>query len=103
MKKSPGILKKNLFVISAAEFIVLLAFGLYDPFLPLYIQEAGKFSNEQAALWSGITTGGEGLAMFIFLPVWGIVADRWGRKPMVLRPQFGGVIVALLFILAPNV
>ena len=33
----------------------------------------------------------------------GIVADRWGRKPMLLRAQIGGAVIAGLFILAPNI
>ena len=59
--------------------------------------------SDEAAFWSGIANGGAGLAMFISAPLWGIIADRWGRKPMLLRAQFGAVIISVLFIFAPNV
>jgi DHA1 family multidrug resistance protein-like MFS transporter len=41
--------------------------------------------------------------MFVSSPLWGILADRWGRKPMLLRAQLGGAILIGFFILAPNI
>ena len=95
--------RKNLYLIAVSEFIAILGFSLFNPFLPLYMQELGKFGSDEAALWSGIATGGAGIAMFISAPFWGIIADRWGRKPMLLRAQIGGAVVVALFIIAPNI
>jgi DHA1 family multidrug resistance protein-like MFS transporter len=95
--------RKNLYIIAAAEFIAILGFSLFNPFLPLYMQKIGNFGSSEAALWSGIATGGAGLAMFLSSPFWGMAADRWGRKPMLLRAQFGGAVVVALYILAPNI
>jgi MFS transporter, DHA1 family, multidrug resistance protein len=94
--------RKNLLIIALAEFIAIVGFALYVPFLPLFIQKMGKLGTDEAAFWSGIATGGAGLMMFISAPFWGILADRWGRKSMLLRAQIGGAIIAALFILAPN-
>src|ERR1035437_561143 len=89
--------KKNLLIICIAEFTVLMGFGFCMPFIPLYIQQLGNYTPEQASLWAGIATGGSGIAMFLSAPLWGLVADRFGRKPMVLRAQFGaGLVVALM-------
>ncbi|GAI99003.1 unnamed protein product, partial [marine sediment metagenome] len=41
--------------------------------------------------------------MFFSAPIWGIVADRWGRKPMVLRAMFGAGTVLALIGLAPDI
>lgn len=41
--------------------------------------------------------------MFLSGPFWGLVADRWGRKPMLLRAQMGSAIIVVLFVLAPDV
>lgn len=67
------------------------------------MQKLGNFDSGDAALWAGVATGGAGLAMFISAPFWGMLADRWGRKPMLLRAQFGGAVVVALYIFVPNV
>jgi MFS transporter, DHA1 family, multidrug resistance protein len=95
--------RRNLYIVAFAEFIVLVGFSLFVPFMPLYVQQVGGFGAEESAFWAGIATGCAGLAMFLSSPVWGIIADRWGRKPMLLRAQFGGVAVAILFIFTPNI
>jgi MFS transporter, DHA1 family, multidrug resistance protein len=94
--------RKNLYVIAISEFIVLIGFSLFMPFFPLYMQQLGNLDHEAAALWVGITQGCAGLAMFISSPIWGMLADRWGRKPMLLRAQFGGAIAVGLMTIAPN-
>jgi DHA1 family multidrug resistance protein-like MFS transporter len=95
--------KKNLYTIFIAEFLVIMGFSFVTPFMPLFIQKTGEFTNENAALWAGIANSAAGIAMFFSSPVWGIVADRWGRKPMVLRAMFGSSIVLALTGLSPNV
>ncbi|MBI4187878.1 MAG: MFS transporter [Chloroflexi bacterium] len=95
--------QRNLYAIFVAELVVLTGFSFVNPFMPLFIQKLGNFSNEKAAFWGGIATGASGLAMFFSAPLWGIVADRWGRKPMVLRAMFGGSIVLALMGLSPNI
>ena len=95
--------QRNVYIIAVAEFIALLGFSLFIPFIPLYLQALGHLDSGGAAFWSGIATGGAGLAMFISSPMWGIIADRWGRKPMLLRAQFGGAIVIALLTIAPNI
>jgi MFS transporter, DHA1 family, multidrug resistance protein len=95
--------RKNLYITAIAEFIVLVGFSLFLPFMPLYMQQVGGFNAEDSAFWSGIANGCSGLAMFLSSPVWGIMADRWGRKPMLLRAQFGGVMVVIFYIFTPNI
>ncbi|MBI2831171.1 MAG: MFS transporter [Chloroflexi bacterium] len=95
--------RKNLYFVFAAEFIVIAGFNFVGPFTPLFIQELGSFSTDEAARWTGIALGGSGVAQFLGAPLWGIVADRWGRKPMVLRAMFGGTIILALLGLSPNV
>src|SRR5512137_1404015 len=92
--------KKNLYIMFAAEFIVILGFSFIMPFMPLYIQELGSFNSDQAALWSGIAIGASSIALFISGPIWGIISDKWGRKPMVLRALFGSAVIQTLAGLA---
>ena len=95
--------RKNLYTIFVAQFIVVMGFSFVNPFLPLFLQKLGDLTNQQAALWAGIATSAGGIAMFFVAPIWGILADRWGRKPMVLRAMFGAGVVLALTGLAPNI
>ena len=95
--------KRNLWVIFIAELIVIMGFSFVTPFLPLYIQKVGNFSDKDAAFWSGIAGSAAGISMFLSSPIWGILADRMGRKPMVLRAMFGGGVVIAVTGLVHNV
>ncbi len=95
--------QRNLYAIFVAEFIVIAGFSFVNPFMPLFIQELGTFTNQEAAFWAGIATSASGIAMFFSAPLWGILADRWGRKPMVLRAMFGAGVISALIGLAPNI
>ena len=95
--------KRNLYTIFIAELIVIMGFSFVVPFLPLYIQETGNFTTAEAAFWAGIAASSASMAMFLSSPIWGILADRWGRKPMVLRAMFGGGIVIILTGLVHNI
>ncbi|TAJ98503.1 MAG: MFS transporter, partial [Chloroflexota bacterium] len=73
--------------------MTLVGFNFSFPFLPLFIQELGVTDRSELALWTGIAIGGSGLAMAVASPIWGVLADRFGRKAMVARAQFFGVVV----------
>lgn len=100
---SPESWRKNLYALFAAEFVAMTAFSFLSAFLPLYVQQLGGFTPKEAALWNGIASSGVGIGMFISSPLWGIAADRWGRKLMVLRVMLSGAVVLLLQGLAPNI
>lgn len=94
---------RNLIFIVVAEFIAITSFGFATSFQPLYIQLLGGFDNAQASFWAGVAGGGNGIVMFLSAPVWGVIADRWGRKPMVLRALFGAGVVSALLGVVPNI
>jgi len=95
--------RKNLYAIFVAQFFVIMGFNFVNPFLPLFIQQLGGYANEDAAFWAGMSQAGLGIALFLSGPVWGIIADRWGRKSMVLRAQFCSAFILAGLGLAPNV
>jgi DHA1 family multidrug resistance protein-like MFS transporter len=75
----------------------MLAFGFVLPFLPLYLKEIGVSPDSSVVFWSGALVTSTGVSLAIFSPIWGALADRRGRKLMVLRSMLvGGVIVALM-------
>jgi DHA1 family multidrug resistance protein-like MFS transporter len=95
--------KRNLYALWIAQTLVLTAFSFRDAFFPFYMEELGGLTNDQAAVWSGISMAGGALVMVIAAPIWGTVADRRGRKPMVLRSMWAAMITAFLmaFAMAP--
>jgi DHA1 family multidrug resistance protein-like MFS transporter len=95
--------KRNLYILWVTEAIAILGFQFIQPFLPFYIQRFIVGDLGQAAVWAGWlgTTGGMGMA--IFSPIWGVVADRVGRKPMVARAMIGGGVTVLLMAVAQSV
>jgi DHA1 family multidrug resistance protein-like MFS transporter len=95
--------RKNLYAIFIAQFFVMTGFNFVNPFLPLFIQQLGSYTNEEAAFWSGMATAGFGITLFLSGPLWGIVADRWGRKIMLLRAQFLSSLILLGLGLSPNI
>jgi DHA1 family multidrug resistance protein-like MFS transporter len=75
----------------------MLAFGFILPFLPLYLREIGVSPDSAVVFWSGALVTSTGISLAIFSPIWGALADRHGRKVMVLRSLLvGGVIIALM-------
>lgn len=98
-----GSWRRSLYAAFVAQLLVMAGFSFVFPFMPLYIQKTGNFTDQQAAVWAGIAEGASGIAMFVSAPLWGLLADRMGRKPMVLRAMFGSAVVVVLLGLAPNV
>ncbi len=85
--------KRNLAALWVAEFLAVFAFSLALPFVPLYLhQDLGVTGSHDLPLWSGLIAGADGIAMAIASPIWGLLADRYGRKPMLLRAMVGAAI-----------
>jgi len=95
--------KKNLHATWISQLIAIIGFQFVFPFIPLYIQELGVTGVNQVARWAGILAGIPGLTFAIFSPIWGSLADRYGRKLMVERAMFGGAIVTTCMGLVSNV
>jgi MFS transporter, DHA1 family, multidrug resistance protein len=95
--------KRNLYVIWAAELAAIAGFSVVMPFLPYYVQELGITELHQIELWSGVLFATQAATMTIFAPIWGSVADRYGRKLMVQRAMFGGAVVIVTMGFAQNV
>ncbi|MFC2036967.1 MFS transporter [Chloroflexota bacterium] len=95
--------KRNLYVIWVAELIAIAGFAVVFPFLPYYVQELGITELHQVELWSGVLFAAHAVPMAIFAPIWGSLADRYGRKLMVERAMFGGAVVLAAMGFAQNV
>ena len=88
--------QKNLYVSWFAQVLSLMGFGFFMPFVPLFIQELGVQTPREIRVWVGLLASVSGLTLGIMAPIWGIVADKIGRKPMILRALGGAAIIVTL-------
>jgi MFS family permease len=95
--------RRNLYVCLFGSFSTIVAMTLLLPFLPLYVQQLGVSSAKAAVQWSGIAFGATFLAAALVSPLWGRMADRYGRKLILIRASLGMAIVMSLLGLAQNV
>lgn len=87
----------------AVHLITASGFNVVLPFLPLYVKKLAPAATLGTAFWAGIIFSAPALTMMIASPIWGRVADRFGRKPMLVRATFAGGLVLTLMGLARNV
>ena len=81
--------KRNLYIIYTTQLTAMCAFGFVFPFISFYLQEMGiPAGSDQLNFYVALSTLLPSLAMAIFSPIWGRMADRYGRKKMMLRAQF---------------
>ncbi len=80
-------------IVAGTQVAILIGFNFAFPFLPLLIQELGVTDRGEVALWTGLAIGTSGLAMAFASPIWGLLADRFGRKAMLVRSIASGSIL----------
>lgn len=88
--------KRNLAIAWVTQVLSLSGFGFVIPFLPYYLQQVGGLSEAQMTAWAGYVSSAPALTMALMAPVWGHVADRFGRKLMLLRAMGAGAILMAL-------
>jgi len=85
--------KKTLIICWIAQLFSIMGFGFVLSFAPFYLQELGVSDPAKIRIWAGLFSSASGVTMTLVTPFWGYLADRIGRKPMVLRAGLGGAIV----------
>lgn len=76
-----------------AELCAIIGFSTSNPIIPLYLTELGIHDPVALNWWTGAINGMSSLALAIFAPIWGALADSYGRKIMLLRAMIGGAII----------
>ena len=88
--------RRNLYILLGSQIISMIGFSMVFPFLPLYIKEIGFRTWGSVEFWSGMVFSAQAMTMMISAPLWGAVADRYGRKIMLIRATMGGAILIAL-------
>ncbi len=84
-----------LLIVFVTILIDFIGFTVLIPVLPLYAERLGA-SNFQIGLILTVYA----IAQLLFLPVWGWVSDRIGRRPVILVSLFGTVGAFLVLAVA---
>jgi len=95
--------KSNLAVIWVSQMLSIAGFFFAIPFGPYYIQELGVQDPAKIKFWVALFGAAPALAMAVFAPVWGTLADRFGRRLMLLRANFGAAVVICLMAMVHSV
>ncbi len=94
--------RRTLTFLFFTQLATAVGFSSIFPFLPLYVESLGSSSGINIELLAGGVYSAQALTMMIASPIWGMVADRYGRKLMIQRASFGGAVVILLMAFAQS-
>ena len=95
--------RRNLFVLWFGVFMTGMGLSEVLPFLSLYIDELGTFTKSSLTIYSSLVFSAAFLVMALVSPLWGRLADKKGRKLMLLRASFGMAVVFFLMGFVTNV
>ena len=88
--------KRTLYVCLFGAFMASVGLSQAAPLIPLYLQDLGVHDQGSLANWSGIAMGVTYLMVALVSPFWGKLADRKGRKLILLRASFGMMVTNAL-------
>lgn len=84
--------QRNLLILSFTIFLATFSWQQIAPFLPLFLKDLGVTAN--LPFWSGLLFTLQFSASSLMGPFWGKMADKYGRKPMVMR---AGIFLSLVY------
>ena len=93
----------TLWAMVGIQFIMTMSFSFLSPIMPLFLPELGVTSDVGIALWSGILNGSTSFVAAFASPLWGRLADSYGRKPMLIRSSCAIAVFTALMGLSLNV
>ncbi|MGX7059245.1 multidrug efflux MFS transporter [Vagococcus humatus] len=91
--------KRNMYIAWIGCFFTGASFSLVMPFIPVYIKQLGAPTNK-VEFYAGLAISVTALASGVVSPLWGNLADRRGRKLMMVRAAAGMMLTmgALAFV-----
>ncbi len=92
--------QRTLWTMVGVQFVMSIAFSIVGPIMPLFLPDLGVHSVEAVDVWAGVLASVTSFVAIFTAPIWGSLADRYGRKLMVLRSTLGIAIFTALMGLA---
>lgn len=79
--------RRNTILLAVGCFTAQIAFSLVAAFLPQYLVYLGLKVNQ--GFWSGMAISAASITYAVMAPIWGSLADRYGKRVMMLRSGLG--------------
>ena len=89
--------RKSLFILSFTLLVVMLGYGIAMPMLPFYIEKFGVGGKEFGWMMASYS-----FMQLICAPLWGLLSDRFGRKPILAVGVLGYAISFFMFGMAKS-
>src|SRR5277367_6645947 len=93
----------TLWAMVGIQFVMTMSFSMLTPIMPLFLPQLGVTEPSSVDLWSGILNGSTSFVAAFASPLWGRLADRRGRKLMLLRSCCAIAIFTALMGMAMDV
>lgn len=87
---------RAVWAIAIGSGLASMSMNFWFPFIPLYVKQLGATSDANALFWVGVAAGVQGIARLIAGPLWGVLADRYGRRAMFLRALYSASLTMAL-------
>ncbi len=94
--------RRTLWTMVAVQFVMSVGFSIVAPIMPLFLPALGVHADSAIDLWAGVLAAATSFVAIFAAPMWGSLADRYGRKLSVLRSTFGIAIFTFLMGLAQS-
>ncbi|MDK2981528.1 MAG: transporter, family, multidrug resistance protein [Chloroflexota bacterium] len=91
----PAAGRKSLFILSFTLLVVMLGYGIAMPMLPFYIEKFGVGGKEFGWMMASYS-----FMQLICAPLWGLLSDRFGRKPILAIGVLGYAVAFFMFGIA---
>lgn len=90
-----------MWILFAGVLLSGASFTMAVPFLPLFLHELGV-GDASINLWAGIVQSSSFLIGAFMAPVWGVLADKYGKKKMVIRAGLSLAVIYSLIAFVQN-
>ena len=94
--------KDNLRVAWFGSFLTGASISLVVPFMPIFVEQLG-IEQDQVAFYAGLAISVSAVSAALISPIWGILADKYGRKPMMIRAGLAMTITMGGLAFVPNI
>ncbi|OFX28400.1 MAG: hypothetical protein A2Z07_12760, partial [Armatimonadetes bacterium RBG_16_67_12] len=89
--------RRQVWMLFGTIFLVMVGFGIVLPILPFLARRFGA-----SPVQMGLLITGWSVAQFLAAPVWGVLAERLGRKPVLVVGLLGYIVAFLGMALAQS-